>query len=61
MELQNSARFIDPASEPQISFGRGGVTRWVIVLCGVRIYVRCEGNHLNISRFAEHARAGNYT
>jgi len=25
MELQNSARFIDPASEPQIGFKEGGV------------------------------------
>lgn len=31
IQLENSARFVDAASQPQIGFGRGGVTRWVIV------------------------------
>jgi len=31
IQLQNPARFIDAAREPQIGLRRGGVTRWVIV------------------------------
>ena len=43
IDLQNSAAFVDPAGEPQIGFRRGGVARWVVVLCGARCYVQRPG------------------
>ena len=43
VKLQNPAGFIDPAGEAQIGFGRAGIARRVIVLCGARSYVRSAG------------------
>ena len=53
MELQNSAGFIDPPSEPQIGFRRGGVARWVIVNEDKSIGTEREHGFQNFPRMGE--------
>ena len=37
IELQNPASLVDPAREPQIGVGRGGIAAWVVVYQDERV------------------------
>jgi hypothetical protein len=46
VDLQNPGSFGQPTRQPDIGFASRRVTRRVVVLCGVQIYVRRGGESI---------------